>query len=401
MKYLARKFLYVFAILIALVIALAVAWRLYPAWFMRMAFEPNGAFVEQRAVNSNAYADPAMWLARPGMAANNPSLWMPRLDPSHPSAGAPTITPGEEDDFRVRIEAIRGNAAVFYIHPTSHLTKRGWNAALDDQEANAMARAFTRGQASVFAGAGDVWAPRYRQAAMGAFLTRDAATANRALDAAYRDVAAAFDQFLHEIPADRPIILAGHSQGALHLTRLLRTRVAGKPLSARIAAAYVIGWPISVTHDLPSLGLPACATADSSHCIMAWQSFAEPANISMITDTYDQTIGFDGTSRRGSRMLCVNPLSGALNGRVVMQSANLGTLKSDDDLADGTLFAGATGARCDDSTHGGRGLLLIGEGPELGGFVMPGNNYHVFDYSLFWANMRADVVRRLAAFEAR
>jgi hypothetical protein len=34
-----------------------------------------------------------------------------------------------------------------------------------------------------------------------------------------------------------------------------------------------------------------------------------------------------------------------------------------------------TGARCD----GGRGFLLIGEGPDVGPFVLPGNNNHVFD----------------------
>jgi hypothetical protein len=31
--------------------------------------------------------------------------------------------------------------------------------------------------------------------------------------------------------------------------------------------------------------------------------------------------------------------------------------------------------------------------------VLPGNNYHVFDYSLFWANVRADAERRMAAFK--
>jgi hypothetical protein len=40
---------------------------------------------------------------------------------------------------------------------------------------------------------------------------------------------------------------------------------------------------------------------------------------------------------------------------------------------------------------------MIGEGPDLGRFVLPGNNYHVYDYSLFWANIRADALRRLAA----
>jgi hypothetical protein len=35
----------------------------------------------------------------------------------------------------------------------------------------------------------------------------------------------------------------------------------------------------------------------------------------------------------------------------------------------------------------------------MGPFGLPGNNYHVYDYALFWANIRADAERRLAAFE--
>uniref|UniRef100_UPI0013D36B38 DUF3089 domain-containing protein n=3 Tax=Pseudomonadota TaxID=1224 RepID=UPI0013D36B38 len=71
------------------------------------------------------------------------------------------------------------------------------------------------------------------------------AQAQQALDFAYRDVLAAFDRFLEEA-GNRPIILAGHSQGALHLSRLLVDRVAGKPLAKRIVAAYVVGWPVSI-----------------------------------------------------------------------------------------------------------------------------------------------------------
>ena len=77
-----------------------------------------------------------------------------------------------------------------------------------------------------------MWAPRYRQATFGAFLT-SAADAERALALAYGDVSAAFDSFLAQVGPSRPIILAGHSQGALHLTRLLRERVARDPRLAR------------------------------------------------------------------------------------------------------------------------------------------------------------------------
>jgi hypothetical protein len=41
---------------------------------------------------------------------------------------------------------------------------------------------------------------------------------------------------------------------------------------------------------------------------------------------------------------------------------------------------------------------LIGDGPDLGPYVLPGKNYHVYDYSLFWANVREDVARRTRAF---
>ena len=47
-----------------------------------------------------------------------------------------------------------------------------------------------------------------------------------ALDAAYADVSQAFDYFLQSIDADKPIVLAGHSQGASHILRLLREKVA-------------------------------------------------------------------------------------------------------------------------------------------------------------------------------
>ena len=35
---------------------------------------------------------------------------------------------------------------------------------------------------------------------------------------------------------------------------------------------------------------------------------------------------------------------------------------------------------------------------KLGPYVLPGNNYHVYDYALFWGSIRADAERRLKAF---
>jgi hypothetical protein len=32
--------------------------------------------------------------------------------------------------------------------------------------------------------------------------------------------------------------------------------------------------------------------------------------------------------------------------------------------------------------------------------VLPGNNYHVYDYALFWGAIRRDAERRLAAWHS-
>ena len=369
---LARRFLWVVAGLVVLVLIGAIAFRLFATDFMRWTMVPAETFEPGPPPVESAYSKPEMWIARPGMA-HNPAEWRP--------AGVP--------------ESEAARASVFFIHPTSYLEKAHWNAPLDHEDSQWRARLFVRSQASAFNHVGEIWAPKYRQATFGAFLT-DKEDAQRALDFAYADVAAAFEAFLEQAPEDRPIILAAHSQGSLHLTRLLEEKVAGTPLAGRIAAAYVIGWPISTSADLPALGLPACETAEQAGCILSWQSFAEPADPKMVTDAYDASVADNGQTRAGSPMLCVNPVTGTIGGEAAAE-ANLGTLIPNAELTEGTLQAPGVPARCDV-----RGFLLIGENaPDLGPYVLPGNNYHVYDYALFWANIRADAERRLAAFTGK
>jgi hypothetical protein len=370
----ARKFLYFIAALIVLVLAGAFAYRLFGDQLMRAAMVPTTEFRPLSPHLTNDYRAKALWVARPDIPGN-PALWLPK--------GAEQVTAGP--------------AAVFYIHPTSYITLRRsspWNAAISDKETNDRAALFVRGQASVFSAAGEIWAPRYRQANFGAFLT-DKPEGQKALDAAYGDVERAFDYFVASIAPDRPIILAGHSQGALHLTSLLRRKIAGTPTARRIVAAYVVGWPVSSVTDLAALGMPACKTADQAGCLLSWQSFAEPAEPAMVKAAYDATTGFDGKARRETQMVCTNPITGADRGAAGMKE-NRGTLKNEPDFSGGELVMGAIPARCD-----AHGFLLIGDPPAMGNYVLPGNNYHVYDYSLFWANIRADAVRRLARFTAK
>ncbi len=367
---LVRKFLYVVAAIIAIGIAGGFALNIYADELTELAFVPTTKFEQQKALEISVYDDPAMWYSRSEFKDNNPALWQPE--------GA------AKDD-------VPGPAAVFFVHPTSFISRNQWNAKLEDKETTARTKIFLKGLSSPFSSVGHVWSPRYRQASIGAFLTAKP-EGQEALDAAYQDVLLAFDAFVAKQQKDRPIVMAGHSQGARHLTYLLRDRVAGKPLAKRIVAAYIIGWPISVERDMPSLGLPVCSSPDQTACIMSWESFAEPADYARIVSAYESTTGFDGESRAGTNIVCTNPLNGG--GELAADAAaNLGTLKPSNDLETGTLIPKAVPARCD-----AKGFLLIGDPPELGNYVLPGNNYHVYDIPLFWANVRFDALWRTRQF---
>jgi hypothetical protein len=365
----ARRFLMVIFVLTLLVVAGAFALFQWGGNVLLKEATPHGHFHAAQAGGGPDYTKAASWLARPG-SSDNPSEWLPAefADP-----------------------AVRGNAAVFYVHPTTYLDTDRWNAPLDAGGGTEFRTTlFVESQASVFSGTGEIWAPRYRQAAYGAFLLKSD-DAEKALDFAYRDVSAAFDEFVKEA-GDRPIILAGHSQGALHLERLLREKVAGKPIAKRVVAAYVVGWPIDSDSDLPALGLPPCKSPNQAGCILSWMTFGEPANPDFIFDQWKKTRGFDGGERKREDALCVNPISGVENGAAPAQD-NPGSLIPSADMRSAKLQPGIVGAHCD------KGLLLLDNRlPPIGGFVLPGNNYHAYDYALFWAAVRQDAERRLASW---
>jgi hypothetical protein len=368
---LTRRFLYAIALLIVLVLGAGIVWSLYAPQMMRMALVPSVPFAPPPAAGAPDYARADAWTSRPGLRGD-PARWLP--------PGVAATRPGD--------------AAIFFVAPTTAFDRSRWNAPYDDPAGRERTRTFVAGEASAFTAAGTVWAPRYRQATFGAFLT-DRADGARALDLAYGDVARAWDAFLAAAPANAPLILAGHSQGSIHLARLLAERIRGTPAARRIVAAYVVGAPLSVTADVPAFGLPTCARADQTGCVLGWQSFAEPADPGQVRLRYDATTGLTGRPRRGTPTLCVNPLTGMAGG-AAPAAANLGALVPNGG-GPATLAPRLVSARCRPD-----GLLSIGEPPEgFGAAVLPGNNYHVFDYALFWANIRADAARRLAAFEAR
>ncbi len=367
----ARRFLWLILGGLALVVLAVAAYTLFGEQLIKAATTPSVAFSAspQAAAPDYAPANAQAWLARPGMA-NDPSRYAPvgYAAAPHPAA------------------------AVFYVAPTAFLDRARWNAPLDDGATNQRLAVYVLAQASVFNGVGAVWAPAYRQATFGAFMTARP-DASRAIGFAYADVERAWDAFLAANPSG-PIILAGHSQGSLHLARLIAQRIKGQPVAARIVAAYIPGVPLSIEADLPAMGLPLCASPAQTGCVLDWMSYAEPAGRAGFQAWAERSPGLTGRSRAGTHLACVNPIRGFATTAPAVAAADIGALRPGPSLSDfPTIQPHAVGARCVD------GLLLIGLPPEgYGKFILPGNNYHVYDYNLFWANIRADAERRLDAW---
>ncbi len=395
----ARIFLYIVAFFIVLAIGAAIVWNVFQDELLEMALVPDQPVEVLDAVEQSAYANRRMWLARPDKD-ESPTDWLPQgygedgefsaTDLAENIVSEP-VEPVEEEET-----ADHPRLPVFYVLPTTYLKRDRWNAPIYDPEARFRQLRFASSQASAFTGVGDIWAPYYRQAVLGAFLTTEN-NSEVALRFAYRDVRTAFHYFLEQIGEDQPFLLVGHSQGSLHLMTLLHEEIADTPLAERVVAAYLIGWPVSVEADIPALPLAACETPEQTACIFSFVSFAEPADPRQVQRIYEDSTGLSGDPRRDTDMLCVNPLTGTLGGKATAED-NIGALMPNEAIDDAVLEPGLIPARCAE-----RGLLLIGAPPEgYERYVLPGNNYHVFDYMLFWANLRADVGRRVATwFETR
>ena len=87
------------------------------------------------------------------------------------------------------------------------------------------------------------WAPYYRHTTIEAFLTRDEDVIHQRTRLAMQDVCDAFDCFLKQHDPDRPIIIAGFSQGGLAVVELLKHM--DDATYSQLAGAYVLGYKVT------------------------------------------------------------------------------------------------------------------------------------------------------------
>jgi hypothetical protein len=233
--------------------------------------------------------------------------------------------------------------------------------------------------ASAFNGESGVFAPHYRQATLGSFFIDDPAS-ERAEAVAEGDVRLAFAQFLRTVPAEAPIVLAGHDQGSLILLHLMRDIAHDGPPASRIVAVYLAGWPVYPGHDLAVAGLHPCRAPDQVDCVMSWITFAQPADPTMIHDLFAHYPALDGTHPHGEPILCVNPPTGRRGARRARQR------QSRQPCSGRRISPRRTDPARDRRTlRPGIGHPAREPRPRIGELVLPGNNYTAYDYAIFCA----------------
>jgi hypothetical protein len=203
------------------------------------------------------YAAAANWVCLPGRddACSHP-LPTADLDP----AGYGPLVPS----------AVAADPPIdcFYVYPTVSRDPE-LNSDLNPSEEPVAATV----QFARFASLCKTYAPLYRQATLSAIPRALAGQdVSGAFNLAYGDVVAAWHYYLEHYNRGRPFVLIGHSQGTIHLTRLLASEIENGPAAAHLLSALLIGYAVEVPEGQLVGGslhrTPLCTAAGQTGCVI-------------------------------------------------------------------------------------------------------------------------------------
>jgi hypothetical protein len=338
-----------------------------------------------------------VWLCKPGLAQN------PCLAPLTTTLIDANGPAGVERTRRARRPAID----CFYVYPTVS----GQPTVSADREIEAEQRAIARQQASRFSRVCRPFAPMYRQLTL-AGIVRPEGIPPEAARRAYRDVRAAWREYLARHNRGRGVVLVGHSQGTYMLRELVTREIDTRPrVRRRLVSALLIGGNVLVRKGRPAGGdfrnVGACRAARQTGCVIAYSAFSDIPSADAVFGR--ATTGFPGAGGDPAKLevLCTNPASlgggaGAL--RTLFRTERfpglLGTLAGDPPAAP-TPWAALPGrftARC--RNEGGASWLHVtpvagDPRPVVNQTLGPGWGLHLYDMNLALGDL-VEVVRRQA-----
>jgi hypothetical protein len=223
-----------------------------------------------------ALAQPAPYAAPDYRKAES---WLCRPGATDPCSGdASTSRVGADATVTLDMLPAARKPAIdcFYVYPTVSTDP----TPNSDMVADAAERSVAQAQAAPFRQACRVFAPLYRQITLATLRDRMAGkpvTADPTLG--YRDVSAAFADYMKHDNKGRGFILIGHSQGSGVLKALIAGEIEGKPVARQMIAAYLAGHNLLVPDGKDVGGdfksTPLCRAAAETGCAVAWVSFRD------------------------------------------------------------------------------------------------------------------------------
>ena len=373
--------------------------KLLKLWQFKQSINPVGSFDQLESPAAPDYHNLDHWAAHPNK--NDKSNYYPtQLE-----------TPDNEP-----------LADVFFLHPTTFFGNQHWNAPLDHQVSReAVNELIVPGQASVFNNCCRIYMPRYRQATFHSFLF-SGKNGEKAWDLAYQDIENAFLHYLEHWNDGRPFFIAGHSQGALHSMRLLETQIEGKELFNQFVAAYPIGFRFPKDKFERSLKqIKPAHHPDQTGCVATFDTYLElgsPSNLLEGRKHWYPTK--DGKGKWESAMFKkpfgINPVTWSIDDvdATVNAKRHIGGsvvhFEGNRPKPDVMWAKEPSGIDCTsmtdlfpeqvNTTLKKDGFLYVSSPKErlLKRMLLPGGNLHLYDYAIFYADIRANVRVRLNSF---
>lgn len=175
---------------------------------------------------SGAYAEDAAWLCRPGRKdpCSTAQLDAVRVD----AGGARTPEP-----FRAAADP---PIDCFYVYPTVSLDP----TPVSDMTAGPEEARSAAGQVGRFASRCRVFAPVYRQITLVGLRNSLGGGAAADWSQPYGDVREAWREYLRRDNGGRGVVLIGHSQGAILLSRLMAEEIETDPAQKRLLVSAIL-----------------------------------------------------------------------------------------------------------------------------------------------------------------
>jgi hypothetical protein len=238
-----------------------------------------------------AYGSDDEWLCLPGRAD----------DPCGEAMASAALTPQGFGPVERSRPATDAPVDCFYVYPTVSRDP----TLHSDLEVGNEERAAARIQFARFHELCRTFAPIYRQVTLASFLPGvSAENLGTAFGIAYSDVRNAWRRFVAERNEGRPFVLIGHSQGSIHLERLIKEEIEGKPEAARMVSALLIGWNVEVPPGRDVGGTfastPLCTRPRQTGCVVTYVAFRHDV-------PPPQGAMFGRAARPGMMVGCTNP----------------------------------------------------------------------------------------------